>query len=551
MAAPASPAAPPPQDRLPIHQRLLSDERLARLVESESERAFAVIYERYHQRLYRYCRSLLRDGDDAYDALQSTLANALAALQRGRRDAPLRPWLFRIAHNESVSLIRRREAGRGSFDDRERCVPSAEARADERAHLALLVSDLGELPERQRAVLLMREVSGLSRKDIASALGLSVQSVGRALLAARRSLGEFEEGRAMVCDQAQRTISLSDGRLPPRARAHVRDCAACAAFAAAIPARRTDLQALAPPLAPIPAAALLAVVHQASSTHGAGGGGMMAAGLSGKTAGAALAGKALASVVIVAVASASATGVASKLTGSGTPSVDATSATRTSAPKPHLQRSARVVRSRRGPVLVPVRLDTRPPASAGGAAVDSPNKAPGLSSEPSGAVGQANATGAAASTQRGPVGDVPVHSEHPHGGVSIHAERPHGAGALHGKPATATSHARGSGATGGAGSAHGPGAATGGGREAPGAASGNWHADGGHGRSSEPASSTTGANAGHGRPAEASGAPQPQSEPQSPAGEKKPPPAHEEAAGRGLGAEPGGAGASQPRTSEG
>jgi RNA polymerase sigma factor (sigma-70 family) len=538
MGAPSTPAAPAPEGGFPIHQRLLSDERLARLVEDGSERAFAMIYERYHQRLYRYCRSLLRDGDDAYDALQSTLANALAALQRGRRDAPLRPWLFRIAHNESISLIRRREPDRGSFDATESCVPSAEARADERARLALLVSDLGELPERQRAVLLMREVSGLSRKDIASALGLSVQTVGRALLAARRSLGEFEEGRAMVCEQVQRSISLADGRLPPRARAHVRDCAACAAFAAAIPARRADLQALAPPLAPIPAAALFAVVHGATSTQGAGGG-VMAAGLSGKTAGAALAAKALASVAIVAVASASATGVASKLTSSAKPSVNAASPAHTSAPKRHLRQTARTraPRAHQEAALAPAaRIDAGPPASA----VDATSNAPGVSSGPTGAVGQAKTASAAVPAQDGPSrSGPPVHPTHPHGG-----------GAVHGRSTTATSHARGSGATGAARSAHGTGAATER-RETPGAASGNGHAGGSHARSSEPASTNPGANPEHGRPAEASSAPPPQSEPPSPAGEKHSPPAHEEAGGHGLGGQHGDAGGPSPQTSDG
>src|SRR5438876_6202336 len=81
---------------LPDRLALLGDEQLAHLVESGSEPAFATIYTRHHQPLYRYCRSVLRDSDDAYDALQSTLAGALAALQRGQRDAPLRPWLFRI-----------------------------------------------------------------------------------------------------------------------------------------------------------------------------------------------------------------------------------------------------------------------------------------------------------------------------------------------------------------------------------------------------------------------------------------------------------------------
>src|SRR5947209_15510128 len=87
---------------------LLRDEGLARLIGNGSERAFAALYHRYHQQLYRYCRSMLRDDADAQDALQSTFTSAFAALRRGRRDAPLRPWLFRIAHNESVSIMRRR-----------------------------------------------------------------------------------------------------------------------------------------------------------------------------------------------------------------------------------------------------------------------------------------------------------------------------------------------------------------------------------------------------------------------------------------------------------
>jgi DNA-directed RNA polymerase specialized sigma24 family protein len=87
---------------------LLGDERLAQRVGAGDERAFAVVYERYHQMLYRYCRSILRDDADAQDALQSTFAAAFAALRTGQRDAPMRPWLFRIAHNESVSVVRRR-----------------------------------------------------------------------------------------------------------------------------------------------------------------------------------------------------------------------------------------------------------------------------------------------------------------------------------------------------------------------------------------------------------------------------------------------------------
>src|SRR5437764_6500546 len=86
----------------------LGDERLARLAAAGHARAFAVVYERHPQALYRYCRSIVRNDADAQDALQSTFAAAFAALKRGGPEAPIRPWLFRIAHNEAVSTLRRR-----------------------------------------------------------------------------------------------------------------------------------------------------------------------------------------------------------------------------------------------------------------------------------------------------------------------------------------------------------------------------------------------------------------------------------------------------------
>src|SRR6476660_7733713 len=70
--------------------------------------AFAAVYERHHKALYRYCRSIVRHEEDAQDALQSTMTRAYAALQERPHDFDLRPWRFRIAHNESVSILRRR-----------------------------------------------------------------------------------------------------------------------------------------------------------------------------------------------------------------------------------------------------------------------------------------------------------------------------------------------------------------------------------------------------------------------------------------------------------
>jgi len=287
---------------------VLGDERLARLVGDGNKQAFAPLYERYYQQLYRYCRSIVHDDLDAQDALQSTFASAFAALRKRQRDAPLRPWLFRIAHNEAVSVIRRRRPAEDLSEASDRCCDSVEEQAGDRARFAMLMRDLAELPERQRSALVMRELSGLSHEEIALVLGTSVGAAKQTIFEARRSLSEFAEGRVMACDEVRHVVSDADGRTlrSRRVRAHLSDCAGCAEFAAAIATRSADLRAFAPALPATAAAAVLARSLGAGSGHSGGGAAGLAAGTAGKTAGAAIATKAIAGVVIVAAGTAGA-----------------------------------------------------------------------------------------------------------------------------------------------------------------------------------------------------------------------------------------------------
>ncbi|HET6864949.1 MAG TPA: sigma-70 family RNA polymerase sigma factor [Solirubrobacteraceae bacterium] len=284
---------------------LLRDDRLVRLAAAGHQRAFAVVYERHHQALYRYCRSILRNDADAQDALQSTFTAAFAALRRGGPNAPIRPWLFRIAHNEAVSALRRRKPTVELSDAIEHWTTSVEDQVADRGRLELLLGDLRELHDRQRSALVMRELSGLSHEEIALALETSLGAAKQAIYEARRSLFEFAEGRAMRCDEIRQTISDADGRLlrSRRVRAHLRECSGCAAFAAAISTRERELRALVPVLPAAAAAGLLGRVAGVGSAHGTGTGvaGLAIAG-AGKTAGAGLAANALAGVAVVATA---------------------------------------------------------------------------------------------------------------------------------------------------------------------------------------------------------------------------------------------------------
>lgn len=164
--------------------RILKDEKLAAMAAGGSDDAFATLYRRHHQPVYRYCLSLVQQEADARDALQSTMLAALSSLRARPIDGAFKPWLFRIAHNQSISIIRAR--GREAPTD---APPPAAVNDDPetREQLRTLVSDLVALPDRQRGAIVMREMSGLSYAEIAAALDVAPGSVGTLLARAERA----------------------------------------------------------------------------------------------------------------------------------------------------------------------------------------------------------------------------------------------------------------------------------------------------------------------------------------------------------------------------
>src|SRR3954470_15403194 len=88
--------------------RRLSDEDLVEEAREGSDAAFAALYVRYQRDVHARCFAVLRDHDEAADASQNAMLNALRALRRNRSPSNLRGWLLTIAHNEAVSLRRTR-----------------------------------------------------------------------------------------------------------------------------------------------------------------------------------------------------------------------------------------------------------------------------------------------------------------------------------------------------------------------------------------------------------------------------------------------------------
>ena len=268
--------------------RLLSDERLAHLAAEGNRAAFATIYERHHQALYRYCRTITRNEEDARDALQATMLNAMRAIDT--KPTKLRAWLYRIAHNESISVLRSGE--RHAAAPLEDFEPSAEAPVESRRELSELLDDIGHLSDRQRQALVMRELGGLSYEEIADSLACSPAAAKQAAFDARGALHELAEARDTDCESIRRRISDGDRRLlrARGVRAHLRACDPCRRFDAALKTRKAKLAGLVPALSPAASAAILQSVLGGGASSAAMAGGAAAGGAAAIGGGAAAAG---------------------------------------------------------------------------------------------------------------------------------------------------------------------------------------------------------------------------------------------------------------------
>lgn len=137
--------------------------------------------------LHRYCARITGSVVDGEDVVQEVLAKAFYELSMSDEVPPLRPWLFRMAHNAAIDFCRRYE--RAHVESVEE-VPEGDAQgpgSDPLTVRAALSSFLA-LPIRQRSAVILKDVLGFSLDEIAATMETSVQAIKAALVRGRRQL---------------------------------------------------------------------------------------------------------------------------------------------------------------------------------------------------------------------------------------------------------------------------------------------------------------------------------------------------------------------------
>jgi len=194
--------------RLPLASgnRGVSDEHaLVAKAKSGHDDAFGELYKRHQRKAYRTAHRILRNQQDAEDAVQRAFQRALMNLKRFRADSTFSTWLTRIVVNDALMLLRQRRRREplhensvdAEQDDRGAEIadgrPTPEEILFESERRATVRQAVAHLRESLRVVVLYGELQGLNSAETARRLGLTVSAVKARTFQARRFLRKHLE----------------------------------------------------------------------------------------------------------------------------------------------------------------------------------------------------------------------------------------------------------------------------------------------------------------------------------------------------------------------
>src|SRR5256714_6024417 len=169
---------------------------------------------------------MLASREEAEDAVQQAFVSAYQDLTTSDRPIKLKPWLYTIARNRCLSILRARREQPAELAD----VPTA-GLAEEVQHrddLRRLLADVRELPEDQRAALVLSELGDMSHAEISEIVGCEAVQGKALVFQARSSLIASKEAADVPCHEIREQIATARGAALRRGilRRHMRACAA-------------------------------------------------------------------------------------------------------------------------------------------------------------------------------------------------------------------------------------------------------------------------------------------------------------------------------------
>jgi RNA polymerase sigma-70 factor, ECF subfamily len=163
---------------------------------------FLALVDHVRPELHRYCARLTGSVIEGEDIVQDTLAKAFYALSMSDDVPPLRPWLFRIAHNAAIDFLRGHGRKLTDPSDELDAMPADEPPSDPAVVRAALARFLA-LPLSQRSAVILKDVLGHSLEEVAATMDTTVLAVKAALVRGRGKLREVHD-HAVAADATTR-----------------------------------------------------------------------------------------------------------------------------------------------------------------------------------------------------------------------------------------------------------------------------------------------------------------------------------------------------------
>ncbi len=163
-----------------VANTMIDEKHILLLLEDENqvERAFALILDKYQERLYWHIRRMVGSHEDADDVFQNTMIKAFRGIKNFQSKSTLLTWLYRIASNESITFLNKRKKKTVLSIDNSDLALSERLPADEGVLSAdaeqILEKAIACLPEKQRAVFVMRYYDEMPYQEMEKVLGTSV-----------------------------------------------------------------------------------------------------------------------------------------------------------------------------------------------------------------------------------------------------------------------------------------------------------------------------------------------------------------------------------------
>ncbi|MEM7137235.1 MAG: sigma-70 family RNA polymerase sigma factor [Myxococcota bacterium] len=181
------------------------DHELVQRVQAGDSEAFRALYDKYHRRAFAVAMGVVKNQDDALDAVQEAFVKVHRNIGKFQGSSSFYTWLYRIVMNASIDHVRKASRRKNlDFDERTlheesdvagdgalmpRVTNANPGRAALRRELGGAIKEaLEELPEHHRAVIVLREVEGMSYEEMAETLGVPKGTIMSRLFHARKKM---------------------------------------------------------------------------------------------------------------------------------------------------------------------------------------------------------------------------------------------------------------------------------------------------------------------------------------------------------------------------